>query len=363
MGKLYYITGKDANTRAKVYRQILQWSNAQQTYPLQAFPLPNNETPNTYLYNYLGHGSPEQLNELLQQYGEEGVEPIYLRLPQESEDILLKMGIFQSYDPYEDLAQCIQEIVETVFTGYQRTFYDFAAALKRAQEEQARQYAEAQRAKQADQENQTKPEATKERKPKKKRNIKPFLLLGAWAVIVCLCTVGIFQLTAGPGRLCPEKQDVIVLTHPEDSQENDSTDNDSTSTPSQTPKPMTPQNPIGNGVTREPFIPVIPDGYVIDLGGPVLADGMYQYPIHYTVNGKEQYYNYFSRTEEQDVIHKTSVDGKIGATLLQGNLWYYTQKEIGKIAGPISLFAMTADGTYLFYYTEGNKRGNNPWKS
>lgn len=187
MGKLYYITGNQEQVREQVYGAILQWSRIQQMQPLQPWSATEQEQEqeqaNFYLYDYLEQGNGEMMAQLIATYGEDTVEIIYLRSPEETETQLFEMGIYKSYDPYTNLPQCLREIVETVFTGYQAVNYDFAAALQ--QEPMQRHQYQAQ----VDMQN-TDPQP----KPKKKPGKLALRILAVivWVAVVSLLTVCIY---------------------------------------------------------------------------------------------------------------------------------------------------------------------------
>lgn len=214
MGKLYYITGRDTQMRESVYGVILQWSQVQQMQPLQLWSAEGATAqsatanvaepatdpteppaPNFYLYNYLAHGTRDGLAQLTETYGEEVVEPIYLRSDDETETELLETGIYQSYAPQTDSSTdfqtVMQELVETVFTGYQKISYDFAAALQQLQKDNTPQT-------QA-QANENAP-AQSEKKPGKlfRNPLHRAAFLTAWLLVVCLLTVSIYNAVSNP---------------------------------------------------------------------------------------------------------------------------------------------------------------------
>lgn len=271
MSKLYYIIGNDAQIREKVYCEILKWSQAQQMDPLQPYSTLEEETPNFYLYNYLGQGEKEDFGKLTETYGEEVVETIYLRTPEETEERLLAEGIYQSYDPYENLAGCLQEIVETVFTGYRKTAYDFVAVLRAAamQEQVAKEAAQqaAQQAEQAQEEAQrTKvlvQKALQLLKKLLKKMALPAAILVSWALIVCLITVAIFN---GVNHTKKEhKGNLISVTMGTKEDVEDLPAQTPTSTKNSTPTPTTEPTPIPDIETAE------------GKSGLVLADYMLWY--------------------------------------------------------------------------------------
>ncbi len=117
---VHFCQSNDQQIREKVYNALLQWSQNQQATPLQpwpAIPAEAKQSPNFYLYNYLCHGSKQDLAQTTQTYGKETIEPIYLQSNAEGETevALLEVGIYQSYDLQTDFQSCMQEMVETFF--------------------------------------------------------------------------------------------------------------------------------------------------------------------------------------------------------------------------------------------------------
>lgn len=227
MGKLYFVTGNNEQIQKQVCIAIWQWSQAQQTQPLQVWPMQQptqqstqqSQQPNLYLYNYLAQGSGETLAQLTATYGEEVVEPIYLRNADETEASCIQAGIYKSYDPLTNPAKCLQEIVETVFTGYKSVNYDFAAALRqqqlrqqqmrqqKLQQQQQPQQPEQWRATQGPYNQQTSDRQLQQQPRRQKpktipKGLKVFgkiLLLAVWVLIVCLVTVLIYNAATGNG--------------------------------------------------------------------------------------------------------------------------------------------------------------------
>lgn len=295
MGKLYFITGSSEQMRVKVYNVILQWSQAQQMQPLRPLSMPRWDSqsqssqqqrqqvgqptqqpgqqphqqphqqqnqppqpppqqpqlqptqqpqapeqaePNFYLYNYLTHGNNDTLEQLTAHYGEDTVEAVYLRNREETEMMLLEKGIYKSYEPYTNLPQCLKEIVEMVFTGYQTVSYDFALALRQQElqqqqeryrqgqklqnpyQQQTQQTQQAQQAQQAQQEAQQQGQRKKRTWKKPELNRWQTILLRivaliAWVVIVCITTVGIYNAVNGNGIKKQQGSLIQVTMSPE----------------------------------------------------------------------------------------------------------------------------------------------------
>ena len=337
MGKLYYITGKDTNTREKVYNEILKWSQAQQMNPMKSYPTPNNEVPNFYLYDYVGHGDIELLPQLITTYGENAVELIYLRLSNETEGALLQAGVFQSFHPYPNLAQCLQEIVETFFTGYQRTSYDFEEAWQ-AEKTQAIQEKEDALLKE-----QKAAEEAKKQKNKLlfKKWIKPGLILIAWVLLVCLVTVGIFHGINNLSGNGTKGGNLVMVTKPKHTPQN-TTEN----SPAVTSKPT---------VTTEEvlFETTMPQDYQVDIVGPVVSGSDAYYYISYANTPELKSYSISCKEgNTAGDVFATSMDGTIGMLLSDSVLWYMNETGIHKVAEDVSDCALAANGTYIFYYSD-----------
>ncbi len=358
MSKLYYIIANDAQIREKVYCEILKWSQAQQMDPLQPYSTLEEETPNFYLYNYLGQGEKENLGQLIKQYGEEVVEGIYLRTSEESETALLEQNIYQSYDPYENLAECLQEIVETVFTGYQKTAYDFAAVLQTAAiQEQTAQEAAQQAAR-------AKEEARRINLPVQavwqflKKMALPVAILVAWALIVSLITVAIFNGVNNPVK--EQKGNLISVTKSPRGTASGIPGGvvSASPTPTAITAPITtPSN--GDNTFRfielttgqqETFAVPMADGYALDILGPILQNGKYGYCVSYGKNNEAYFISCTDSGTEGD-YYTRNMDGTIGVVLVDNVLWYMDGTGIKNVATSVSQCALSATGEYLFFYT------------
>lgn len=385
MSKLYYIIGNDAQIREKVYCEILKWSQAQQMDPLQPYSTLEEETPNFYLYNYLGQGEKEDFGKLTETYGEEVVETIYLRTPEETEERLLAEGIYQSYDPYENLAGCLQEIVETVFTGYRKTAYDFVAVLRAAamQEQAAKEAAQQaeQQASQAQEEAQrTKvlvQKALQLLKKLLKKMALPAAILVSWALIVCLITVAIFNGVNNPKEAHKGNLISVTMAPPQDTApffpevDLDALPTQTPiTTPATTPATSPTTTPITTPITTSapdivgplPFLELkagqsvhftepMTEADSLDIIGPVLQNGEYGYYAVYSGSDTVYCMPCVDSGTDGD-CYAQSIDGKVGLILADNVLWYLDKTRIENIADSALLCAISATGQYVFYATK-----------
>lgn len=301
MGKLYYITGNDQQMREKVYSAILQWSQDQQTTPLQPWPA----TPNFYLYDYLGHGTQNELAQLTELYGENTIEPIYLQsdAEDETETALLEAGIYQSYDPQTDFQSCMQELVETVFTGYQKISYDFTIEEKALQSE---------------------------KDPKRKKNWRRGLLLIGGVLVLCLVTTLISTMTTRN-----QKQDgnqIHITPAPSEV---------TTTTPEPTPMPTLPMSSSSASAIGETRFSEPAAG--MDWINDVKMEGQTTTCVSYS-NGITCY------IPGVLVESQTSWDRQVAALLTEeGNLWWIDSYGIKELAQNVFLFALSRDGNYVYF--------------
>lgn len=332
MGKLYYITGSSEEVRKQVYGEILQWSRTQQIQPLQPW---SAEQPNFYLYNYLAHGNQETLIELTETYGEEAVESIYLKGAMETEAALLQKGVYKSYDPHTNLPQCLQEIVETVFTGYKAVQYDFAAAV---QQKMQALY---------NQQNQYNTNAQPQTKSKLQESIKAVvgripkklllraLVLTAWFVIVCVLTATIYNavndssIEKGNGAL-------IQVSTPSEEERAE-------------PLPILSESAselvteIQVGEMEFQYHKV---GYSLEIIPELYRNGKKYCCISYGTNSGEPYYIPCKATP----FYQKSNDNQVATIWIDGTLWLADEDGIRPIQEDVASFALAyGNGNSVFF--------------
>lgn len=402
MGKLYYITGSNEWIREQVYGVILQWSQTQQLQPLQPWTdvvatntvatntaatntvatntaapntaatntavtnpaepgqtQPATNEPNFYLYHYLEKGNIQTLAQLTETYGEDVVEAIYLRSPEETDEGLLEQGIYKSYDPQPDLSQCLQEIVETVFTGYKSVQYDFAAALAQQQQWQHQQQ------QQQVQQQQTAPHDPKVREgqaqggqgteaskqsPNKlppKKILQWSLILVAWVVVVCIATVWIYSAVTG-GGIRKRKGALIQVPSATTPDAVQSTLNDQAEDiPWISLEYATDQATdisVGEVIFAEPKA-----NYSLDVIPGLYRNGEKYCCISYGSDSGEPYYIPCKAAP----ICQTAKNNQVAAMWIDGTLWLADEKGITPIHENVSYFALAhRAGRYLFFFVQ-----------
>ena len=132
LGKIYCITGESIERFDDVKKALLKWSEAEQTITFSEKSEDNEY--NLYLNDYLVAADINEYEKMVDKYGDERISPIYLCVHDEIGNIPMNKEFFKLYD-ISDFKNCMKDIVETEFSDYKESKYQFMVLEEEIEEE------------------------------------------------------------------------------------------------------------------------------------------------------------------------------------------------------------------------------------